>query len=73
MSRALLRRKTLPLTVLRALVSDESPVELERLRLHPSFPLLAAFQRRMYLVMGAGVLLVVVFSAVMAVLFPATD
>lgn len=72
-SRALLRRPALPLTVLCTLVSEDSPVTMERVRLHPSYPILAAFQRRVYLVMGAGVLLVVGFLVVMAVLFPATD
>lgn len=71
--RALLRRKELPLSVLRALVADDAPVTEERVKAHASYPLLAAYQRRVNLAIGAGVLVLVLLSAGMALLFPTTE
>lgn len=71
--RALLRRKTLPLSVLRALTAEDAMVTEERVRAHPSYPLLAAFHRRVNVAIGIGVLVVVVFLAAVAVFFPAAE
>jgi hypothetical protein len=40
---------------------------------HASYPLLAAYQRRVNLAIGAGVLVLVLLSAGMALLFPTTE